>query len=501
MKKITIVMMLLSVCSKFFGFAREIVLSKTYGASVVSDAFLYSYSLPATLFSVIIAAFVTGFIPMFTRIKNEEGSDNSILFANNVQNVMIVIALVFAIVFILFTDVFLAILVPSASPELLNYLIPFTRVTIFTLLTTCIIQIMTGFLNIHESFIFPLALAFPTNIILIASILISKHTSEYIMPFGILLAYFVQAALILWYANRKGFKISFKINLKDPNLKAMLVLAIPLIIGSATTSIGTVVNQALASGIDGGISQITYAAKIGGIVEGVFGLAIISVMYPALSKAVSIGNMEDASKEFESALSSLLFFIVPCAIGMAILAKPIVQFIYMRGEFGMEEVLVLTPIFRAYSLGLVGFSAYGLLARVFYSFQDTKTPMYTSILLIGTQIILGLLLSNRMGLHGITLAMTIANAIGSIILLVLSFRKFENFNYKKLLTEVIKIFVAGLLMGFVAYVIYGFVGNRFGNTMSLLSAIGAGVIVYFAMVYILKINVLVEFIGQIKNKK
>ncbi|WZU00063.1 hypothetical protein MGH68_10520 [Erysipelothrix sp. D19-032] len=117
MKRITILMMLLSILSKLFGFAREITLSTTYGAGAISDSFIFAYNLQSTLFSVFVAAFVTGFIPMFTRIEREDGEERAIEFTNNVQNVMLVIAIIVSALVFIFTEQFISILVPLATPK------------------------------------------------------------------------------------------------------------------------------------------------------------------------------------------------------------------------------------------------------------------------------------------------------------------------------------------------------------------------------------------------
>ncbi len=501
MKRITIIMMLLSVFSKLFGFVREIVLSNTYGAGVITDGFIYAYNLPGTLFSVIVAAFVTGFIPMFTRIEKEDGKEESIKFANNVQNVMLLIAIVVSVLVFVFTEQFLALLVPHASEAALVYLLPFVKVAIFTLIFTCIIQIMTGFLQIRQAFIVPLLLAFPMNLILISFILISKTIGANILPYGILLAYATQAILILWFAYRKGFKLKFYINFKDKHLQTMLILAVPLIIGSATSSIGGLVNQALASGIEGGISHIGYATKIGGLIEGVFGLAIVSVMYPTLASAVANNDHQKASHEYQNAMSSLLLFIVPCMVGMTLLAQPIVEFVYMRGEFGADEAAVLTNVFRTYSLGLVSYSLYGLIAKVFYSFQNTRTPMIISVGNITLQIILGQVLSRLIGLQGITLSMAISATVGVIAIFIASIKLFDNLDVRALIKEISKIVISALVMGVAVLVIYTGASTVVSATVSLLGAIAAAIVVYFASIYILKVNVVTELIANFKRSR
>lgn len=493
-------MMLLSVVSKVLGFVREIVLSNIFGAGEISDAFIFSYGLAGTIFSVFVAAFVTGLIPMFTKIEKSEGEKEANLFMNNVQNTMVIIGLAVSLFFFFFTEFSLSLLVPNASPELLAYMIPFTKITVFSIVFTCFIQVLTGYLHVKNSFIVPVIISFPTNIILIATMFISTRTSYMVLPYGILLAYIIQALIIFVYAKKCGFSFKMHVNLKDKNLRTMLYLAIPLILGSATSTIGGLVNQSIASGTNGGISYINYASRIGNIVEGIFGVAIVSVMFPTLSKMVANKEFKGAREVFEQSLTTLILFILPCAIGMLFLARPVVEFIYMRGAFGSQEVAMLMPVFITYSLGLVSYSTYGLVAKVYYSFQDTRTPMFVAMLNISIQIVLGITLSNLFGLPGITMAMATSSTIGVVVLLIRSKKLFHESLSKAVIIDLVKILTSSLLMGITALVIYNLVKTSMSSLISLALSILGGAVVYIVFIYLMKIEVVEEFIVSIRKK-
>lgn len=500
MKKATIFMMVLSVVSKFLGFAREVVLSNAYGASEISDAFIFSYSLASTVFSVFTAAFVTGLIPMYTKIENNEGEEEANYFINNTQNVMVLIAMIVSLFLFFFTKFSLSILLPNASVTLLEYLIPFTKITVFSIILTCFIQVLTGYLHIKNSFLVPVLTGFPTNIILIIVIYLSKSFSDLLLPIGILVSYIVQALIIFIFARRNGFRFKAYVNFKDKNLRMMLYLAIPLILGSATSTIGGLVNQGIASGTNGGISYINYATRIGNIVEGIFGVAIVSVMFPSLSKLITKNKISEAKNVFEQSLTTMILFILPCTIGMIFLARPIVEFVYLRGEFGLSELEVLMPVFITYSFGLLSYSMYGLVAKVFYSFQDTKTPMYVAIFNISLQVILGVFLSSIFGLPGITVSMVISSTVGVLILLYQSSKLFNDKLSKSTFKNILKLFSSSIVMGFLAMYSYNFFSVRMDSTLSLLLSISISIVFYLISIYLLKVDVLLDFISQFKNK-
>lgn len=500
MKKASILIMVASIISKLLGFAREAILVAVLGVGGVSDAFIYSLSLPTMVFSMILAAFSTGIIPMYTRIEKDDGEDNANNFLNNTINVMLVIGLIFVAILFLFTEASLSVLMPEAIPEVLVYAIPFVKVTSFTILFAVLIQLLTGFLHVKNSFLVPALLGFPLNIVIIIVIYLTRVSSINILPYGIILAYIAQAVIILGYAYTKGFKYKPIFDLKDPHMRRMLVLALPLIIGAAASTLGGLVNSAIASSTEGGLTLINHATKIGGMVEGIFGLAIITVMYPSLSKAISLKQYDKAKNEYGEALISEALFIIPAAIGIMLLANPIVKFVFLRGNFTEADAVALTPILFAYSLGIVAISLHNLNVRVFYSYQDTRKPMYISLSIIAVQIVLGLILSRLFGLPGITWAMTIAFTVGVLLELFFLKKLFKTFPYLKFGRQLIKVLIANAVMVAAILLCIFVLQPRLSNTMFLMITILVAIGVYLMAVLSLHIETFDDLIEGFRRR-
>ncbi len=501
MKKASIIIMIFSILSKILGFVREAIMSRTLGSSALASAFVYAFSLPTTFFSVVIAAFATGFIPMFTRVEDKHGSKVAMNFMNNTTNVMVLIGALFSLFIFIFTEAALSILLPGAEAAQLVYLVPFLKVTCFTIIFTAIIQLMTGFLHVRNSFLTVALLGFPLNIVIISVLFLYRNFGHDILPYGILIAYGLQAVLILGYAHLKGYRFKPIINFKDPNLKTMLIIALPLIIGSASSSIGTLFSQGIASSLDDGIAQLSYAQKIGGMVEGIFGMAIITVMYPSLSKAIALKQYDKAKHEFGESFISELLLILPASIGLMLLSKPVVQFVYFGGDFTMDDVNKLAPVLMTFALGLLGYSLHNLIVRVFYSYQDMKTPMFVSIGIISVQIALGYVLFQFMSIPGITLGMAVAFLLGAFVELVILMKKrFVTFPVRKYLKQAIKILIANGFMAVAIILCILFLKPILSNTMFLLFTILTAIIVYFIVVLNLHIETVDELIHSFRRK-
>lgn len=501
MKKASILIIIVSILSKLLGFIRETVLAATYGASYVSDAFIFAYGLPATLFSVVAAAFVTGFIPMYSRVEANDGDKEANRFLNNVLHVMIIFCIVIAAFFLLVPEVILGFLLPNASAELLSLVIPFTQITVFSVFMTCIIQLMTGFLQLKNSFVFPMMMGFPMNIVVITTIVLSRSIGSWILPYGILISYCLQAALIVAYAFKKGYRYKFVLDLKDKQLRTMLALAIPLIIGSSSTTIGDLINKAILSGFEGGVSYLNYSTRLGGILQSVFGAAITNVAYPSLSRSIARNETLETHRSFGDALISITLFIAPASLGLIVLAQPIVQLVYMRGEFTAEDLAITVPVFVGYSIGLLAISLRDLFTRMFYSYQDMKTPMWNSILMAAIQAALAIVLFNVIGIAGVTLSMAISNIVG-LGFIALQLRKYlKGFPFRHYLGQAARVLVSSFAMAGVAYFLYQLVfGQLESNLIAVAVAIMAGVIVYVVMVFVFRVEAVMELVSSFKRR-
>ena len=267
MKTTAFAIMIITVISKLLGFGREIALSYFYGASAITDAYLVSLTVPGVIFSFIGAGIGTGFIPMYSRIKHEQGSDAARSFASNLTNVILIFCSMIVITGLIFTKPLVQMLASGFTGEALELAVNFTRISIFAIYFTGLIGIFGGYLQLHESYLVPNLIGFPLNIIMILSLAISSRTSIYVLLLGSLLARAAEVLFMLPFARRKGYRFSPILDFKDDNLKAMVHIALPVIIGTSVNQINVLVDRTLASGIAVGISALNYAERLNGFVR------------------------------------------------------------------------------------------------------------------------------------------------------------------------------------------------------------------------------------------
>lgn len=501
MKKIVIVLMFLTICSKIFGFGREIVLSYIYGASSFSDAYLIAITIPGALFAIIASGLTAGYIPSYNKILKENGRDRANIFTSNLINILILICSIIIIIVLLYTNQIVQLFASGFTGEQLKLTVQFTRISIIAIYFLAIISIFTGLLQINNKFEVPALIGFPLNIFVIISIVMSARFHIIILPIGFVVAIIAEFIFLLPAISKVSYKHSFTLDFKDIYLRNMLKNAMPVIIGISVNQINVLVDRTLASGIiQGGISALNYASKLNGFIQGIFVSSIITVIYPRISKNVVESDYSLLKKTLSEAIVGISCLVIPATIGAMIFSEQIVLILFGRGAFDRQAINMTAQTLFYYSWGMIGFGLREVLSRVFYAMYDTKTPMINAIIGMSINIVLNLVLSRYIGLSGLALATSIAALIITALMLVSLRKKIGPFGIKQITVSIIKILFASFIMGVFAKVSFRYLIAILSENLSLVVAIGIGVVCYGIIIYFMKIEDVDAMISAIKTK-
>lgn len=504
--KATFVLMIATVIAKILGFGRELVLASAYGASMYSDAYITAMNIPLVIFTVIGTTLATVLIPMYFDVEKELGEEESLKFINNVFNIVILLCIILSILGLIFSKEIVNLFAIGFKGKTLEVATKFTRITIIGIVFTGLSYIMTAYLQINNKFTVPGLVSVPKNIIIIISIILSTKYSPYLMIWGSLIGISTEFLFQLPFAMKSGYKYKFYINVKDKNIKRMMILIGPVLIGVAVNQINTLVDRTLASTlVEGSISALNYANKLNGFVMALFITSIGSVIYPMLSKL----STEDSKKEFEKSvtksINSVVLLVTPISIGAIVLANPIVKILFERGAFDTTATQMTSIALIMYSIGMVSFGLRDILGKVFYSIQDTKTPMINGALAMIMNIILNIIFVKYLKLAGLALATSIS-AIICILLLFKSLRKkIGYFGQDKIIKTTIKSLLASILMGLITNLSYNTMINLLdGNMINEIICVGMsvliGIIVYMIIIILLKVEEASDIIEFTKKK-
>ena len=492
--KATIGLMIVTMLSKVLGFGRELVLGATYGTSIYSDIYITSINIPTVVFSAIGAALSTTFIPLYYENSRSTNDRNSLEFTNNIINIVIIISTIIAILCFLFADKVVRLFAVGFTGEVFNTTVKFTKIMIFGGVFIGISNIMTSVLQINSNFIIPGLISIPYNIIIIISIVLSIKINKYILPIGTLIAMLSQLLFQIPAAYKYGYRYNIKINIREDYVKKMIWLVGPVFIGVSVNQINAMVDRTLASTLtEGSISALNYANKLNGFIMALFIATLGAVIYPKLSKLSSRNDKVSFIETIVSSVNILILIIIPISVGAMVLSKPIISILFERGAFDTRATNMTSIALVYYSIGMVAFGLRDILGKVFYSIQDTKTPMINGSISMCMNIILNIGLVKIMGHSGLALGTSLSSLICIMLLFNSLNKKIGYYGQDKILITAIKSLIASVIMGVVTLFIYKYVinlleGDILSQIISIFISVIVSVFVYLFLIFMMRVN-------------
>ncbi len=501
MKKIGIILIVITLISKVSGLFRDIALSYFYGASNISDAFLISQTIPVVIFSFIGAALATGFIPLYTQIVENSGESAGNKFTSNLINILVTICIVIIGLGMIFTKQLVNIFASGFDGDTLKLAIVFTRISLVGIIFTTLIHIFKAFLQLKGAYVITAFVSIPMNLVFILGIVISSKGNLSLIAICSVMAIGFQLVFLIPVMHKKGYRHKKLLNFNDDKFKKMLYLTLPVILGVAVNDINVLIDRTLASRInEGGISALNYADNITKLFHGIFVASIVTLMYPMISRMVVKNNKEGFKKSVAQVVTGINLLVTPGLVGTMIFAKPIVTLLFGRGSFDENSINITATALFFYSVGMLGFSLREVLSSVFYSMQDTKTPMINAAIGVAINIVLNIILSRYLGIGGLALATSISAIITTGLLFLSLRRKIGSFGMKEIISSFFKILLAALVMGVIAKVSYNYLISLFSYELSLFLVISISAILYIGIIYFMKIKDIDDIFNQVKGR-
>jgi putative peptidoglycan lipid II flippase len=252
--------------------------------------------------------------------------------------------------------------------------------------------------------------------------------------------------------RREGFRYRPRLDVRDPAMRQVLVLMGPGTVGLAATQVNLFVNTLLATSQGtGAVSWLTYAFRLMYLPIGLFGVSIATAVLPAVSRHAAVDDRQRVRGTVTQGLGMMLALNVPASIGLAALAHPIVAVLFERGRFVAADTAATAAAVRFYAVGLVGYASVRIASPVFYAIGQSRVPVLVSVISIGVNVIVSIVLVHMLGFRGLALGTSIAALANGGALLVLLHRRLDGINGPQLAGALVKIALASTAMAAVAF--------------------------------------------------
>ena len=439
-----LLVMIITMVSRVLGLVRAGIIAYYFGASAMTDAFFSAFKI-SNFFRQLLGegALGSSFIPLYNERVESEGEENSKQFIYSILNLLFVFSTIVTILMIIFSQGIIDGIVsgfPDETKIIASRLLKIMSVYfVFISLSGMVCAILNNF----KQFAVPASTSIFFNLaIILASMYFGKTYGIDALAYGVVIGGLFQFLVVLpaFFKIMKGY--SFKIDWKDPYLKKIFIMICPMLIGIVARQVNTIVDQMFASYLaEGGVSALENATRLYLLPVGVFGVSISTVIFPALSKAMSKNDLDGATDNIVKGLNILLFLIIPSTAVLTFYAPEVIRLTLSYGKFDEEAVRVTSQALLYYSLGLYFYTAIYLMTRAFYSVKNSKYPVKFSIISIVINIVLNFLLIKSMAYRGLALSTSIASGVNFLLLLIVFRRKYINFSLKKSYIFFIKTFI------------------------------------------------------------
>jgi putative peptidoglycan lipid II flippase len=476
--------------SRILGLVREVVAAYYFGARGAINAFTVAFQIPNLIRALVAdAALSSAFVPVFTELLEKGERARAWRIASSLFWLLLLGLTGLTAAFVLLAPWIMPLFgLPEGNEDLAVRL---SQILFPIVALLGVSGIIVGILNSYEHFTVPALSPVVWNLAIIAGLVLgvphadSDDAKLYVYAGSIVVGTVLQVLLpVPWLAGRDG-RLSMVVDWRDPAVRQVFVLMLPVTLGLGLINFNALVGTFFAARyIDPEIAPtaIDKAFRVYMLPQGMFSVAIATVLFPRLARLAARGDLGDFRHTVGLGLRQIAFLLIPASVVSAVLADPIVRILYERGEFTPDQTPVVAGALAAFSLGLTFNGVMLMLNRAFFSLQEPWTPTALALGNLALNLVLNIVLY-RVGVWGIPLATSLANIAGAAALLFMLGRRVGGVELGATMRSATRIAAASAVLAAVIYALWTVLDDALGRSfggqvLSLGTTLAVGIAVY-----------------------
>ncbi|MCW6507513.1 murein biosynthesis integral membrane protein MurJ [Lichenifustis flavocetrariae] len=485
----------LTLLSRATGFIRDVVLGAILGAGGLADAFFVAFRLPnhfRTIFGE--GAFNSAYVPSYARVLETEGPEKAKVFSSQIFSILLVSQIILLALALAFTPTLVRLLAHGfeADPQKFDTAVFLTRITFPYLLCVTLVTLHSGTLNANRLFA---AAAF--NPVILNLVMIAFLGIAFVFPnaavasaVGVTVSGVLQLGSMMLTARRHRLLESPVRPRWTPEVRQFFGALGPAVIGSAGVQIAIFADTIISSMLPtGGLSSIYYADRIYQLPIGVIGIAAGTVLLPEMTRLFAQGRPDAAIAAQNRTMAMTLALSAPFFLAFILIPEPIMRGVFMRGHFTAEAARASGAVLAAYGFGILAVVLIRSAVASFQSRGDTRTPMAASLIAVGCNLGLKLLLFKPLGAVGLATATAAGAWINLLILVGLALRQGTMRFDDTLVKVAVAVDIAAVALAVTAIVAEPrladlTLGRHFGNEIHAAAITALGGFVYLAVLLV-----------------
>lgn len=400
--------------------------AQIFGASAETDAFFVAFKIPNFLRRLFAeGAFATAFVPVLTEYRTQRDFRELKDFVDHVAGTLGLVLLVVSLIGVAAAPVLVSVFafgwVMDGETAKLTMAADMLRLTFPYLFFISLTAFAGGILNAHDRFAVPAFTPVLLNLCLISAALWLAPVMEQgivALAWGVMVAGITQFTFQLPFLARLRLLPRPRPGFHDPGVVRVLKLMVPALFAVSVTQINLLLDTMLASFlVTGSISWLYYSDRLMEFPLGILGVGLATVILPRLSRRQAEAAPEAFSHTMDWGLRMTVIFGVPAAVGLMVLAGPMIATLFQSDVFDANDVAMAERSLMAYSFGLQAFILIKVLAPGFYARQDTRTPVRIGVIAMVANMLLNLALIFPLQHAGLALATSLSAYLNAFLLL------------------------------------------------------------------------------------
>jgi len=499
-----------TAASRIAGLVREVFAASYYGVSGPMSAFTIAFQVPNLIRSLFAdAALQPAFIPIFTEQLERRNYREAFRLASTLLLLVTLVLGAVTALFVLLAPVVMPLFAPGFEGEILDLTVSLSQLLFPILILLGISGIVVGVLNSYDRFgAFAIAPFFwNLTIILVLVVVAPMFEGDdriYAYAIGILVGTVVQLLIPAFDLRNTPFEFNLSFAWRNPDVRRVLLLMLPVTLSLGLINFNLLINSLFGSLVsDEGPAAIDKAFRIYQLPQGIFSVAIATVLFPTLARFASRGEHANLRATMANGMRQILFILIPAAAAILVLSEPMVRLVFQRGEFTPDQTTLVATALFWFAFSLPANGLFLLLTRTFFSLQRPWVPTAIAAGNLAVTALASLALYH-LGVGGIVAATAIATTLSVFAQCLILRRLLDGLELASLLNGAVRITVAAAALAAVSLLVWELLDDALGRglggqAISLGVALALGGLAYLGAAKLLRIAELEQIVRLLRR--
>ena len=494
----TVVIVLVGILAKISAFISEAVLAAYLGTNFMSDAYYMVSSVHLVLYPMLSVGIWKVFLPLYKEKITQGLKDQAFELTNKAISFFTLVSVAAVVFIVIFAAPLVSVIASGFTGDTKELCIRLVRISAPMYVFIIASALYASILQSHDKFlgsqIREVASHLPT--ILAAFFFYHRFGIEVMavaLVVGGVARLLVEFPFVDWGYK---YKLNFKFGTKE--FRSMLKRMPSALISEGVTQFNTLIDKAMASTLpEGTVSCLNYGHRLMNVFSGLISSAIATAMYPQMIELIAQKKEDELSRLVVRIINIFCLLMVPITVGCILFRNELVAIVFQRGAFDSDSTLMTSDVFALYCIGLFFIACNTVLSNLFYSYGNTRTPMFISIVNLATNVVLNIFLINVWGVNGLALATSISVALMFLIRMI-AVKRYVKLDYIVIVRTGVKVVVSSLLACFIPRFLFWNISLSIFLTV-LFSAM-MGIVIYVITLKVFKVSEFDDVVILIRRK-